>query len=270
MTAHLLGVDGGGTRTRVAICDPEGRVLGVGYGGPSNIDDVGLEQATHNLASAVNAARAAAGLERSPFAAAFLGLAGVVSGHDRDQARQMALELELAAPECLGLDHDCRIALAGALVRRPGGVLIVGTGSSAFGMNAAGEAWRSGGWGSLISDEGSGYFLGREALIATVRALDGRGPSTGLAQALLEHLGVAQPDDLLHRLYIAGLSRREIAALAPRVLEWADVGDAVALEIVRRGCALLGCVDIMPSFIKNTVCQTSSSPRVSGRKFSSS
>jgi N-acetylglucosamine kinase-like BadF-type ATPase len=95
----------------------------------------------------------------------------------------------------------------------------------------------------LISDEGSAYFLGRESLIASVRALDGRGPKTTLTATMLERLGVSQPNDLLHRIYITGLSRLEIAALAPPALEVAKSGDLVALEILERGSRMLAeCV----------------------------
>lgn len=243
MNKLVLGIDGGGTKTLAAICDSSGQVLGVGRGGASNIDDVGLEQASQNIQQAVAAARENAHLEPRPFDTAFLGLAGIVSARDRALVHGLGAKLELAAPERLGVDHDCKIALAGGLSGRAGIVLIAGTGSSCYGVNAAGDSWRAGGWGSLISDEGSAYFLGRESLIASVRALDGRGPNTELAAIMLEHLGVQQADDLLHRIYVSGLSRSDIAALAPVVLEVATGGDAVALEILERGCALLAeCV----------------------------
>ena len=234
---YFLGVDGGGTKTLAAICDADGRVLGSGLSGPSNIDDVGLEAATANIAQAVRVARAVANCDPQPFAGAFLGLAGVVSSRDRALVSGIAQRLELA--EQAGVDHDCRIALAGGLSGRSGAVLIVGTGSSCYGVNDAGDSWRSGGWGSLISDEGSGYFLGREGLIAAVRSIDGRGPTSSLAAALLKRLGVMQPDDLLHRLYVTGLTRTEIAALAPITLDCAADGDDAALEIVERGSDLL-------------------------------
>lgn len=243
MNRHVLGIDGGGTKTLATVCDDHGRVLGVGRGGPSNIDDVGLEAATANIAQAVNAAREQAKLEPAPFDAAFLGLAGIVSQRDRELVRGIAQNLELAAAARTAVDHDCRIALAGGLSGRPGIVLIVGTGSSCYGTNTGGKSWRAGGWGSLISDEGSGYFLGLESLRATVRALDGRGPSTKLTATLLEHLGVLMPDDLLHRMYVTGLNRSEIAALAPLLLEVAKAGDVVALNLLERGAVLLAeCV----------------------------
>jgi N-acetylglucosamine kinase-like BadF-type ATPase len=139
MSSLVLGIDGGGTKTLASICDTQGHVLGMGTAGPSNIDDVGLEIASQNIAQAVSAARAQAKLEPQIFDAAFLGLAGIVSEPDREVVRGIARKLELATYAQTGVDHDCRIALAGGLAGRPGVVLIVGTGSSCFGVNAVGD-----------------------------------------------------------------------------------------------------------------------------------
>ncbi len=241
MTEFVLGIDGGGTKTLAAICDSTGQVLGTGQAGASNIDDVGLKAATQNIAQAVSKARAEAKLEAAKFSAAFLGLAGIVSHEDRQLVHGIAKTLDLAP--LVGVDHDCRIALAGGLSGRAGIVLIVGTGSSCYGVNQKGLAWRSGGWGSLISDEGSGYDIGKQSLIAAVRDIDGRGAKTGLTDLMLSSLGISNPDQILHRLYVTGLTRAEIAALAPPVLELAQNGDAVALAILRKGWVQLSeCV----------------------------
>jgi glucosamine kinase len=233
MKQAVLGIDGGGTKTLATICDLHGSVLGSGQAGASNIDDVGLEIATQNITLAVSKARAEANFAPEPFAAAFLGLAGVVSHQDRQMVLGLARSLELAP--IIEVDHDCRIALAGGLTGREGIVLIVGTGSSCYGRNSIGQTWRAGGWGSLISDEGSGYDIGRQSLIAAVRGIDGRGAKTGLTDLMLRLLGITDPDQILHRLYVTGLSRAEISALAPPVLALAEQGDRIALEILQRG-----------------------------------
>src|SRR6185436_17233044 len=139
--------------------------------------------------------------------------------------QKIAEDMHLAPAEQIGIDHDCRIALAGGLSGRPGIVLIAGTGSSCFGMNAAGEAWRSGGWGHLLADEGSGYWLGVKGLEAAVRAYDGRGAPTALLDQLQRHLGLPDMNDIMHRLYVTGMSRAELAALAPIVIAAAADGD---------------------------------------------
>lgn len=235
MTRYVLGVDAGGTKTLAAITDEHGTLHGMGRGGPGNFDDVGVAAARDHLRDAVAEARRAAGLPDAPLAAAFLGVAGVVSPADREIVRGIAADLSLAPAAQTDVDHDCRIALAAGLSGRPGIVLIAGTGSSCFGMNAAGAAWRAGGWGHLIADEGSGYWLGVEALKAAVRSYDGRGRHTMLQQQIQGRLGLAHMNDVMHRLYVGGLSRSELAALAPLVIAAAGCGDAAAQALIARG-----------------------------------
>jgi N-acetylglucosamine kinase-like BadF-type ATPase len=239
----VLGIDGGGTRTRAAIMDEAGRVLGQGEAGPSNIDDIGEAAAQTHIGQAVTAAKAQAGLMADPFAAAFLGMAGVTSDHDRAAIRRIATALTLAPAAHIGVDHDCRIALAGGLSGRPGIVLITGTGSSCYGRTAAGAHWLTGGRGHLISDEGSGYWYGLNAIRAAVRHHDGRGPDTILHDQILAALGIPSIDEVMHRVYVVGLTRAEIAAFAPLVIAAAEAGDAVALALFENGAReLVDCV----------------------------
>ncbi len=234
--ATVLGVDGGGTKTHVAILDEQGHLLGMGVGGPSNYDDVGKVAAQAGIAQAVEQARRMAGLSAQRFAAAFLGMAGVVSPQDRQTIREIAQALDLATPQRIDVDHDCRIALAGGLTGRPGIVQIAGTGSSTFGMNAAGEGWRSGGWGHLLADEGSGYWLGLQAMIAAVRSYDGRIPPTPLEEQVVAALGLADMNEIMHRLYVTQFARSEIAQLGLLVIDAAAAGDPHALALIRQGC----------------------------------
>lgn len=234
MMRYVLGIDGGGTKTQAVIAGDDGRVRGTGLGGPSNYDDIGVERSRANIGRAVAAARAEAGLGETPFDAAFLGLAGIVAAQDHDVVRAIAGDLRLAPAERLGVHHDCRIALAGGLSGRPGIVLIAGTGSSCYGLNAAGADWRAGGWGNLIGDEGSGYWLGVQALRCAVRAYDGRGAATPLQAEVRRALGLADMNEIMHRVYATGMSRAEIAALAPLVFAAAEAGDDVALGLLRR------------------------------------
>src|SRR5690606_7582772 len=126
---------------------------------------------------------------------------------------------------------------------RPGIVQIAGTGSSTFGMNAAGDAWRSGGWGHLLADEGSGYWLGMQAMIAAVRSYDGRIPHTLLEERVLAELRLDDMNEIMHRLYVGHLTRSEIARLGPLVIEAAAAGDPCARALVQQGCAdMADCV----------------------------
>lgn len=238
-----LGVDGGGTHTRALLVDQDGRFLGYGTAGPSNYDDVGVERAQAALSAAVGAAHHMADQRPQPCKAAFLGLAGVVSAADEAVIHQIASTLDLAPSDAIGIDHDIRIALAGGLNGRPGIALIAGTGSACYGRNQAGESWRAGGWGQLIGDEGSSYWLGIEALKAAVAAYDGRGTPSPLLDAVLDQLNLEHINHIMHRLYSDGLSRTEIAALAPSVVATAEGGDSVAGQLLDQGAQELArCV----------------------------
>ena len=233
---YVLGIDAGGTKTLAAVADLRGNFLGCGLGESGNFDDLGAAAAQKNIAAAVEAACQAAGLPAAGgFTSVFFGGAGVSSEVDRAVVRQMMLNLRLAEPERAGVDHDIRIALAGGLSGRPGLVLITGTGTACYGRNAAGAAWRSGGWGPLISDDGSGYWLGLQAMRAAVMAFDRRGGPTVLFETVLAHLGLDDINEIMHRIYVRGLSRAEMAAMAQLVLHAAGEGDAVAIEIIRQG-----------------------------------
>lgn len=235
MTGTYLGIDGGGTKTRAVILNAFGRLIGEGVGGSSNFGYIGVEQAASNIRDAITAASEQAGIVQPRFDAAFFGIAGVVSDTDREMTRNMARSLDIAPEVAIGVDHDCRIALAGGLGGEPGIVQIIGTGTSTFGMNAAGDRWMSGGWGRLIADEGGGYWLGIEAMKAMTAAYDGRGESTVLHDRVLDALGIDSVGEIMQVLYTQQMPVAEIAALGRLVIEEARESDAVAIGIIARG-----------------------------------
>ena len=113
----------------------------------------------------------------------------------------------------------------------PGGVGIVvvsGTGSIAFGVDPGGRTARSGGWGYLLGDEGSAFWLGHAAVRLGIRAADGRGPATTLYERICDHLEVTVPDGLVAWFYDQELSRHRVARLAKIVEEAAQDGDETA------------------------------------------
>jgi glucosamine kinase len=232
MLRTFLGIDGGGTKTQVVICDEAGRVLGVGLAGASGIDSVGADAATVSIGAAVAAARNEASLPAAPFDSVFFGMAGVVSAADRAIVCDVARQLQLGG--AIHVDHDIRIALAGGLSGRPGIALIAGTGSSCFGMNAAGDRWQAGGWGHLISDEGSSYWFGWNAIRLAAGAGDGRW-QTALYTPVLRQLGIESVADLHQRLYIQGVSKSVVAGFAPLVVAAAATGDMLAQQLIRQG-----------------------------------
>jgi N-acetylglucosamine kinase-like BadF-type ATPase len=231
----LLGIDGGGTRSRAVLVTEGGVVFGAGAAAGANVHDVGAEEAGRQLAVAAALAWEAAGASPRPLAAACFALAGLVTERDRAMAREAIGYARLLSTDAyVRVDSDGAAAVAGAHLGAPGLVLISGTGSACYGRGDDGSAWRAGGWGPWMGDEGSGTWIGREGLTAVVKARDGRGPPTALTEPLLAATGCTDPDDLMYRVYVLGLDRRATAALAPVVLAAAAAGDAVAEDVVRR------------------------------------
>jgi N-acetylglucosamine kinase-like BadF-type ATPase len=157
-----------------------------------------------------------------------------VSEQDRETIRTMARAIDLAPVRNIEVDHDLRIALAGGLAGNEGLVLIVGTGSSCYGRRANGKHHRTG-WGYLLDDLGSGYFLGLQAMIAVIRAADGRGIPTTLSARIRQELKYSHIDEIMRILYHDSRRVTNVAALAPIVLAEAKDRDEAAMSIIERG-----------------------------------
>lgn len=231
-TAYFLGVDGGASKTLAVIVDASGRELGRGTAGSGNQAAVGLERAVASIRSAVDEAARQAGAA-GPFRAAWIGLAGVDRPTDRDL---LLPHLTLLADE-VRLTNDAELALT-ALDGAVGVAVIAGTGSIAVGRDARGTMARSGGWGHIIGDEGSGYELGRLALKAAARASDGRGPRTALLSAIMAEWQLPRPNAMIDRVYPEG-DKGLIARLSALVFAAAREGDGVARAIVREAATEL-------------------------------
>lgn len=225
-----IGMDGGGTSTRAVVATRGGEVVGVGLAAGSNPQSVGEASAEVALRGAAEAALARAGARIADVAGVFVGLAGVVDEDDHALATRIARRAGLGEA---GIDHDIRIALMGGLVGAPGIALIAGTGSSGYGRNATGESCQAGGYGSILDDGGSAYGLGLGALRAAVRVADGREGNSKLLQRVLAHLKLPAIRGIVQRVYQVGMSKTEVAELAPLVLECWEDGDEIAAKVVR-------------------------------------
>jgi N-acetylglucosamine kinase-like BadF-type ATPase len=227
---HVLGIDAGGTKTVCLLADGEGGIVAEARGPGSNLHAVGeleVEKVLHDVME-----RAIGDRPVLP-AAICLGMAGV----DRpgDAAIINSIMRRIGYKARVVVANDALIALVAGVGAEPGVVLIAGTGSIAYGRNAANEAARAGGWGYVLGDEGSGYWIGRRALQAVVREADGRGPATALTPLVLAHFGAAQPQQLVHAIYSQALKPSAIAAVARAVERAADSGDPLAIGILEVG-----------------------------------
>ncbi len=234
----LLGVDAGGTKTRVAlasIVDGEIALRATGSAGPGNVRSEGAEVATANMMLAIERAFQSVDQPKSTMDAACLCVAGAGRPEERAAIEAWALDANLAGQVRVVSDADVLFAAAEVYGNADAIVcLIAGTGSIAIGRCDAGKTARCGGWGYLIGDRGSGYAIGRSALEAIANAIDRLGPTTELTEAVLSHLQLDKPQDLIGWCYAeaneAGRSRRRIASLAPIVFKCNQ--DATANRIV--------------------------------------
>lgn len=232
------GIDGGGTGTTLVLLDSQGTQIARKTFGPFNPNSIGEDNYRRLLAELFDTV-----LQAGDCSAVCIGAAGISNPLTSGVAGEVARQYGLA--DRLFLKGDQEIALYGAMSGGAGAILISGTGSICFGKNTAGTSLRTGGWGHLIDDVGSGYSIGRDVLKAVVRAYDGRGEETlltGLVQRSWEASGI---QDIIARTY-STTDKSNIAALSRTAEEGAAAGDAVALRLLERNaedlCELAGTV----------------------------
>ncbi len=230
----VIGIDGGGTKTTAILADGRGSILAEETGGPSNFQIVGVDNAAATLFSLVTNVCQKAGRTISEVHAVVAGLTG--AGREPDQER-MRSALEDHARKFgaqftrVRIESDARVALEGAFEGASGIILIAGTGSIAFGKTQDREILRTGGWGRLIGDEGSGYVIGREGLAVVSKELDGRGRKTLLTKLVAEQFGLSNQERIIEQVYKDNF---DIASIAPLVIRAATDHDLECERILNR------------------------------------
>ncbi|HEV7976045.1 N-acetylglucosamine kinase [Amycolatopsis sp.] len=223
----FVGIDVGGTSSRCVATGVDGTVLARAGGPGSNVHRHGVPVAARRAVALVR--QALGGLPADDAVYAAVCTAGLDT---EDTAVAFAAALREIAPDIVWrLENDAVAAWKGAFGAGPSGVVaICGTGAVAFARHDGRQA-RAGGWGAALGDEGSGYDMGRRALLALLRHQDGMGPATSLRDPVLSHLGLSRTDAIIDHMHFH-LQPSQVAALAPMVLREAKGGDEVALSIV--------------------------------------
>jgi N-acetylglucosamine kinase-like BadF-type ATPase len=224
----VLGIDAGGTKTVCQLANARGEVLAEARRGGANLQAVGeleVEKVLHEVMED------ALGDRDIVPSAICLGIAGVDRDEDSRVIRAIMRRIGYKARTLVV--NDALVALEAGAPDQPGVVVIAGTGSISYGHNDRNQSARAGGWGYVLGDEGSGYWIGRAALRAVLREADRRGPETRLTDLLLKHYGVARAQDLIHHVYQGSLRPAAIAAVAKYVQGAFTDGDAVAIGILR-------------------------------------
>lgn len=226
----FLGVDGGGTKTRFALIDGEGRVLAQAQHGTTYHPQVGFEAVREILTAGVRQVLQEAGLPGATIRYAFFGLPAY--GEDRHATSLLqVIPRSVLGHDRYACDNDMVCGWAGSLACSDGINIIAGTGSMGYGQRQ-GSAARAGGWGEAFSDEGSAYWIAAQGLNTYSRMSDGRLPKGALHAVFNEELALEQDLDICARVYgEQAYSRGDFAKLSLLVAKAARRGDAAAERI---------------------------------------
>lgn len=252
----FVALDAGGTNTRCCVAD-DTRVLGRSTGGTVKLMNVGEETATQELQRLVREALEQARVRGSEVKRTCMGLAGISSEKVRDWAKST---LKATVGGGLLLCGDEEIALDAAFQGGPGILIIAGTGSHVIGRCSDGTLVNAGGWGPMIGDEGSGTWIGLEAIRSALKAKD-RGQESTLLKAIQYHWGLKSLGELVAK---ANHNKRpDFAELVPIVVVCAEDGDALAASLLRRaGEELAAQVEIVASKMTAVECTPGDADKV--------
>ncbi len=223
----ILGIDTGGTKSVVALSDEKGNLISMGFGGPSNYRDVGME----GLRSSIEEALEDAGIREETFDIVIVGVAGM--DFKESVKRYFEEFFSKMFKTRVAAFNDCYVALRGAIGTRKTGVTIVaGTGNMVIGVSKNGEIFRNGGWGHLFGDPGSAFGIAFDALKLAMKTWEGRAKAMRMTKLIEEVLGIKDVDDAIDYVHSMS-SKAQLASLAPRIIEFSR-SNHHAKEIVFR------------------------------------
>jgi len=232
----VIGVDGGGTKTAMAAYK-DGVQIAQSRSGPMNYNFIGVDAAAENFIAGFRALE----LPADEITAIGIGDPSLDDGVTEDSESSAAkffrkLQEELGIP--VFARSDAYITLFGLTGgKEPAVLMLSGTGAMGIAENAAHETKVAGGWGRLLEDEGSGYYIAVEALRSACHAFEGIGPETALCDAILKHFGFTDHRDMILSFY--GEEDPNLASFAKTVCDCAEAGDAVACTILQNAAKFL-------------------------------
>ncbi|MBI5021813.1 MAG: hypothetical protein HZB59_10275 [Ignavibacteriales bacterium] len=229
---YVIGIDGGGTKTNALLVNFDGTVVSEASTGSTQLQTIGIKESSQILFDLIFQCCQQAACTADSVHNVVMGIAG--AGRASDRSNLVSSLQSIAVKKKFPLNNitvetDARIALEAAFAGGPGIIIIAGTGSIALYRTEDGKLLRTGGWGKILGDEGSGFSVGRGALNAVMRQHDNRGDKTELTKKALDHFQVSTIDDLIQKIYHGSA---DVASFAPRVCEAASAFDHVARSVL--------------------------------------
>lgn len=234
----FLGVDGGATKTRAVVLNLKNQKVTYGSSGPSNHEVIGLHKSIVEIKKAVHQALRRMDISHGDISFAVFAIAGITTQQHKELFHQKFRNL-FPKKKC-AFHNDVVAAWAAGTMCKPGIAIIAGTGSNLFGVNNKGRTWQVGGWGHILGDEGSAYWISLYAIRKAIDFYDGIGKKTSLLKSFLKFYRLASVEDALNLFYQNKLSKDEIAAFSKCVYAEACNGDRLAKQIFKDAGTRLG------------------------------
>lgn len=232
MSAIILAVDGGATKTTLTIRTNNGQHLFKKTSTGSNYQTVGEEQSRHVISSLLNEAHQTTKIptiDKAVFA-----IAGIDTEHDMAIVQSIVHHAIQQTPFCIHqliIENDAQSCLLGLTEQQPGALIISGTGAICYAFDGESKIVRTGGWGHRAGDEGSGYWIGRQIVKSVFRDEDGRGNKTVLKPLLLEKLQLPNVEQLMDWIYQPNYTNAQLASVSSVLNKGIELGDEIAIAI---------------------------------------
>lgn len=229
--SYFLGIDGGGTKTKVVVIDDQDQIIYEGSSGPSSIDTVTNEETLNSFKTALNPFYIK--YQNITFESIFCGLGGIVDEDDYHHVESLLKNLNgVNDSTYIRARNDMENALYSGLCFDEGMTLICGTGMVAYGKDTFENTHKAGGWGYKEGDLGSGYDLGMRALRHVIKAYDGRQSQDEFSKDIADQIGLKKANDFVDIMDQYYLNRTWIASLSPLVTKHANLGNVYAKEMI--------------------------------------
>jgi N-acetylglucosamine kinase-like BadF-type ATPase len=234
---YFVGIDGGGTKSRLVIGNSKGEKLFIAQGDSTNIFSVGLDKSFAALNDLINSSFAKYKIKISEVERICVASAGLAREFELTEFKKF---FSNNYPNLKVIfTTDVMALMVGSLDDKDGICLISGTGSVAIGQNGKGQILRAGGFGWKLGDEGSASNIALEAVRRIIRSSENRDLQTNMTRAILNHFGLVKIEDTIKFFHNPYLDKATVASAASIVTDFARKGDLLAIDILQKGATEL-------------------------------